>query len=56
MKIKEGDERELIEMEYEKGKPYAIFFTIFLVMMATIIGGAYLFAFIVDKLTKAGIL
>ena len=55
-KTKEGDERELIEMEYEKGKPYALFFTIFLVMIATIIGGVYLFAFIVDKLTKAGIL
>jgi len=56
IKTKEGEEKEMIEMEYEKGKPYAIFVTLFLVLMATITGGVYLFAFIVEKLTKAGIL
>lgn len=56
IKTKEGKEREMIEMEYEKGKPYAIFVTLFLVLMATIVGGIYLFAFLFDKLTIAGIL
>lgn len=56
IKTKEGEEREMIEMEYEKGKPFAIFITLFLVLIATIIGGAYFVAFIIEKLTKAGIL
>ena len=52
IKTKEGEEREMIEMEYEKGKPFAIFITLFLVLIATIIGGAYFVAFIIEKLTK----
>lgn len=56
IKTKEREEREMIEMEYEKGKPYAIFVTLFLVLIATIIGGIYLFAFIIENFTNTGIL
>jgi len=55
IKTKEGEEREMIEMEYS-GKPYAIYIVLLLALVATIIGGVYLFAFILDKITKAGVL